>query len=215
MLDPYLNATHTSAPADSEAARSAAEIAVVAACRHPDALGLLPQAADRPVELRRGMAVAFSETLPFGEITDALIGELITLLDDPDDEVASAAVMALHRIPEESEELARRVLPAALTARTFTLNPGPAVHLTEQFAHLMPETALDVAVRFFEVFAPQAGDISTAAAYQATVLGKIVVGVYANNLGNAAIAERALDLIDAGVLAHALGIEDQLDLHGR
>lgn len=38
-----------------------------------------------------------SETFPFGEITDALIDELIALLDDPDDEVASAAVMALHR----------------------------------------------------------------------------------------------------------------------
>lgn len=215
MLDPYLNAPGTMAPAAIEAAHSAAELAVVAACRHPEALALLPQAADRPVELRRGTAAAFSETVPFGEITDALIGELIALLDDPDDEVASTAVMALHRIPDESEELARRVLPAALTARAFTLNPGPAVHLTEQFGHLMPETALDVATRFFDVFASQAGDISTAAAYQATVLGKIVVGVYANNLGNAAIAERALDLIDEGVRAHALGIEEHLDLHGR
>lgn len=47
------------------------------------------------------------------------------------------------------------------------------------------------------------------------MLGKIVVGAYANNLGKDAIAERALDLIDAGVLVHALGIEDLLDLHAR
>ena len=50
-----------------------------------------------PVELWREMAVVCSETFPFGEITDALIDELIALLDDPDNEVASAAVMALHR----------------------------------------------------------------------------------------------------------------------
>lgn len=197
------------------AAQSAAGVVIVAACRHPEALQLLPEASEQPVRLRRGMATAFSQTLPLGEITEQVVGQLIALFDDPDDETASQAAMALYRIPDAGGDLAGRLLPAALTARSFGLNPDSTIRCAEQFADLMPETALDIAKRFFDEFGPHASDISTAAAYQATVLGKLVVGVYAKNLGDTGKAERALDLIDAGVLAHAYGIEEHLELHGR
>jgi hypothetical protein len=69
---------------------------------------------------------------------------------------------------------------------------------------------LQIAERFFALHQSQASDLRTSGAHAASVLGRIVVGIYEQAAQDPQLASRMLDLIDAMVLARSYGLEEQL-----
>jgi hypothetical protein len=69
---------------------------------------------------------------------------------------------------------------------------------------------LKIAEQFFELHYSQARDLRGNDGHAASILGRLVIGIYARETRNPALAARTLSLIDAMVLARSYGLEDQL-----
>lgn len=196
--------------AASQAAHSAAMIAAVAACRTPEALALTQQLASRQLPFRQGITAAIAQLLPLGEMPDELAGILIQLFDDADDDLAVLAGSTLMRLPARHDDLADRLLSAACQASTFALEPAQVINAADRYQGDITGTVLEIAERFFALHQPQASDLRGSGAHAASVLGRIVVGIYEQAAQDPQLASRTLDLIDAMVLARSYGLEEQL-----
>ncbi len=74
---------------------------------------------------------------------------------------------------------------------------------------------LEIAERFFELHHSQARDLLGNGGHAASILGRLVIGIYARETRTPALAARTLNLIDAMVLVRSYGLEDQLALLDR
>lgn len=196
--------------AAGQAAHSAAMIAAVAACRNPGVLALTWQLASRQLPFRQGITAALAQLLPLGEMPDELAGILTQFFDDADDDLAVLAGSALVHLPARHDDLAGRLLSAACQAKTFALEPAQVVNAADRYQGDIPGTVLEIAERFFAVHQSQASDLRGSGAHAASVLGRIVVGIYEQAAQDPRLASRILDLIDAMVLARSYGLEEQL-----
>ena len=142
---------------------------------------------------------------------DELTALLIRFFDDADDELALPRRVCPHA-PARRATMTwpRRLLSAACRARTFALQPAQVVTAADQYQGDIPGTVLEIAERFFDLHQSQASDLRGSGAHAASVLGRIVVGIYAQAEQDPALASRTLDLIDAMVLARSYGLEEQL-----
>ena len=196
--------------AAGQAAHSAAMIAAVAACRNPGALALTRQLASRQLPFRQGITAALTQLLPLGEMADELAGILIHFFDDADDDLAVLAGSTLVHLPARRDDLAGRLLSAACQAKTFALEPAQVVNVADRYQGDIPAAVLEIAERFFAVHQSQASDLRGSGAHAASVLGRVVVGIYEQAAQDPQLASRILDLIDAMVLARSYGLEEQL-----
>lgn len=201
--------------AATQAAHNAAMIATVAACRHPAALALTQRLAARELPFRRGITAALAKILPTGEVNDELASVLAGLFEDPDDELARRAGHVLTFLPPLQDDLARRLLSAACQAKTFTLEPSRVITAADKYQGEISATVLEIAEQFFELHHSQAGDLRGKGGHAASILGRLVIGIYARETRDPALAARTLNLIDAMVLARSYGLEDQLTLLDR
>jgi hypothetical protein len=196
--------------AAEQAAQNASMIAAVAACRNPEAIALTQQMAGRQLPFRRGITAALAQILPLGEMPDELTEILVGFLDDADDDLAMLAGSALMRLPAGRDDLAGRLLSAACQARTFALEPARVVTAADRYQGSIPGTGLEIAERFFSLHQSQASDLRGSGAHAAEVLGRIVIGIYAQAEQDLPFASRILNLIDAMVFARSYGLEEQL-----
>lgn len=197
------------------AAGNAVMIACVAACRHPQALDLI-RTLDSASPIRRAAtATAMAQLVPIAHAPQELLDDLAQLFDDPDDEVAKQAGLALYNVPDGNLELIRRLLPAAGAARTFELASGPVIRCLGQFGTESPEIVFQIATRFFDVYGHEAADIRTAAPHDATTISALIISTYATHLKDQAICTQCLDLIDRGILCGTWGIEKHMELLDR
>jgi len=185
-------------------------IAAVAACRNPEALALTQQLASRQLPFRQGITAAIAQLLPLGKMPDELAGILIQFFDDADDDLAVLAGSTLMHLPAHHDDLAGRLLSAACQANTFALQPAQVVNAAHQYRGDIPTTVLEIAERFFALHQSQASDLRSSGAHAASVLGRIVVGIYEQAAQDPQLASRIPDLIDAMVLARSYGLEEQL-----
>jgi hypothetical protein len=209
MTSYYDDATAADAAA-GQAAHGAAMIAAVAACRNPEALALTGQLASRQLPFRRGTTAALAQLLPLGEMPDELTEILVRYFDDADDELALLAGSALMHLPPGRDDFAARLLSAACRARAFALQPARVVIAADHYQGDIPGTVLEIAERFFNLHQAQASDLAGRGAHAASILGRVVIGIYALAEQDPALAARTLDLIDAMVLARSYGLEEQL-----
>jgi hypothetical protein len=198
------------AAAASQAAHGAGMVAAVAAPRNLEALALTQQLASKQLPFRRGITGALAQLLPLGEISDELTEILIQFFNDADDDLVRLAGSALMRLPAQHDDLAGRLLSAACQARTFALEPAQVVTAADRYQGVIPGTTLEIAERFFDLHQAQASDLRGSGAHAANVLGRAVVGIYAQAAQDPELAFRALNLIDAMVLARSYGLEEQL-----
>ena len=194
----------------SQAAYGAGTVAAVAAARNQEALALTQQLALRQLPFRRGITGALTHLLPLGEMPDELAEILVQFFNDADDDLAQLAGAALMHLPAQHEDLAGRLLSAACQGRTFVLEPAQVVVAADHYQGDIPGTVLQIAERFFDLHQAQARDLSGSGAHAAGVLGRAVVGIYAQAAQDPELASRALNLIDAMVLARSYGLEEQL-----
>ena len=212
MLQPLAAARAASedlAAAAGQAAQNAAMIAAVAAYRHPEATTLTRRLAHGRPAHRRGIAMALAQ-LPLTELTSELITVFTQLLDDPDEEIARAAGFGLHDIPADNDDLTRILLSAACNARTFTVAPAQVISAVEHYQGHIPTTVLDIASQFFRIHGQQAGDFHSHGFHDASVLGRLVINIYDQEPPTSSLSSRALDLIDAMILARTYGLEERL-----
>ena len=200
------------AAAGVQAAQNAAMIAATAACRHPEAAKLTRKLARQHIHCRRGITIALTQVLPPAELTSELTTLLTRLFDDPDDGIARLAAASLRSIPAGADDLARNLLSAAASARTFILAPAQVIFAVEHYRGHIPGTVLDIADRFFQVHASQASNPSGHGFRDASVLGRLVIGIYdqEHDPQDSPLASRALDLIDAMILARTYELEERL-----
>ena len=220
MIAFFDTATAGDAPASlkaaaTQAAHNAAMVATAAACKDPVALALTQRLAARQLPFRRGITAAIARLLPAGEVNDELASVLAGLFDDPDDDLARLAGHVLAFLPPLHDDLARRLLSAACHARTFTLEPSQVINAAGQYQGEISGTVLEIAERFFELHHSQARDLRGNGGHAASILGRLVIGIYARETRTPALAARTLNLIDAMVLARSYGLEDQLALLDR
>ncbi len=190
-----------------QAAYNASLIAAIAACKNPDALALTGQLSEQQQPFRRGITAAFRQILPLGEMPDELLAILIHLFDDPDDDIARLAGMVIAHLPAGYDHLANRVLSSASQARTFALAPAPVITAAANYQGDISGSVLEMAERFFQLHEPQASDLRGNGAHKASVLGRLVIAIYAEVTQDPELSARALNLIDAMVLARAYGLE--------
>ncbi|HET6187417.1 MAG TPA: hypothetical protein VFE59_10490 [Trebonia sp.] len=201
--------------AATQAAHNAAMVATAAACKDPVALALTQRLAIKQLPFRRGITAALARLLPTGEVNDELASVLADLFDDPDDDLARLAGHVLAFLPLLHDDLARRLLSAACHARTFTLEPSQVINAADQYQGEVSGTVVEIAERFFELHHSQARDLRGNGGHAASILGRLVIRIYARETRNPALAARTLNLIDAMVLARSYGLEDQLALLDR
>jgi hypothetical protein len=144
------------------------------------------------------------------ELTEQLASTLTQLFDDPDDDIARLAGAGLRNIVEHNDHLARKLLSGACCSRTFVLAPHQVIFAAEHYQGHIPETVLDIAERFFQLHASQASNPSTHGFHDASVLGRLVISIYDQEPPDSPLASRALNLIDAMVLARTYGLEERL-----
>ena len=82
------------------------------------------------------------------------------------------------------------------------------IFAAEHYQGHIPGTILDIAQRFFEIYSGQAGDPSSRGFHDANVLGRLVITIYEQEHDDPQLASRALDLIDAMILARTYGLEE-------
>jgi hypothetical protein len=196
--------------AASQAAHNAAMIAAVAACKNPEPLALTQALAARQLPFRRGITAALARILPLGEVPDELVAVLIQFFDDADDDIAQLAGQVIVHLPAGHDDLARHVLSPACQAKTFTLAPSPVITAAEHYQGDITGSVLEIAERFFQLHGSQAADLRGHGGYDANVLGRLVIAIYAEVTQDPQLASRALDLIDAMVLARTYGLEEHL-----
>jgi hypothetical protein len=196
--------------AAGQAAHNAAMITAVAACRHPQATKLIRKLLLKGSNYRRGIVTALAQVVPPTELTEELTGMLTQLFDDPDDDIARVAGAGLRNIPDGNDNLARNLLSAACRSRTFILAPPQVVFAAEHYQGNIPETVLDIAERFFQLHASQAGNPSGHGFHDASVLGRLVISIYDREPPASQLASRALNLIDAMILARTYGLEERM-----
>ncbi len=196
--------------AAGQAAHSAAMIAAVAASRNSEALALTQRLASRELPFRQGITAALGQLLPLGEMPDELAGILIQFFDDADADLAVLAGSALMHLPARHDDLASRLLSAACQAKTFAMQPAQVVNAADRYQGDILAAVLAIAERFFALHQSQASDLRGSGAHAASVLGRIVVGIYEQAAQDPQLASRILDLIDAMVLARSYGLEEQL-----
>jgi hypothetical protein len=196
--------------AASQAAHNAAMIAAVAACKNPEPLALTRELAVRQLPFRRGISAALARILPLGEVPDELVAVLIQFFDDADDDIARLAGSVIVHLPAGHDDLARRVLFAACQAKTFTLAPSPVITAAEHYRGDISGSVVEIAERFFQLHGSQAADLRGHGGHDANVLGRLVIAIYAEVTQDPQLASRALDLIDAMVLARTYGLEEHL-----
>jgi hypothetical protein len=200
--------------AAGQAAQNAAMIIAVAASRHPQAATLTRTLLRKDCSCRRGIVAAFAHVLPPSELTEQLITMLTRLLNDPDSDIARMAGAGLRNLPDGNDHLARKLLSAACRSRTFILAPPQVIFAAEHYRGHIPETILDIAEQFFQLHASQASNPSTHGFRDASVLGRLVISIYDQEPPASQLASRALNLIDAMILARTYGLEElmaQLD----
>ena len=218
FLDRMISFYDTAAAGDSPpiraaadlAAQNAAMIAAVAASQHPEPLVLTQQLAERELPFRRGITAALTQLLPLGDMPDEMAAILVQLFDDTDDDLARLAGGALMHLPAGNDDLASRLLSAASQAKTFTLQPAQIVTAADQYHGNISRTLLEIAKRFFTLHQSQASDLRGSGAHSASVLGRIVVGIYAQESQDSPLSIQTLNLIDDMVLARSYGLEEQL-----
>jgi hypothetical protein len=218
FLDRMISFYDTVAAEDSAAIRAAADlaaqnaamIAAVAASQHPEFLVLTLQLAERELPFRRGITAALTQLLPLGDMPDEIAAILVQLFDDADDDLARLAGAALMHLPAGNDDLASRLLSAASQAKTFTLQPTQIVTAADQYHGNISYTLLEIAERFFTLHQSQASDLRGSGAHSASVLGRIVVGIYAQETQDSPLSIQTLNLIDDMVLARSYGLEEQL-----
>jgi hypothetical protein len=196
--------------AAGQAAHNAAIIAAVAACRHPQATKLTRKLLRKGSSCRRGIGTALAQVVPPSELTQELITMLTQLFDDPDDDIARLAGAGLRNIPDGNDDLARNLLSAACRSRTFIVAPPQVIFAAEHYQGNIPETVLDIAERFFQLHASQAGNPSGHGFHDASVLGRLVISIYDREPPDSPFASRALNLIDAMILARTYGLEERM-----
>ncbi len=196
--------------AAGQASYNAAMITAVAACRHPQAAKLTGTLLRKGSSCRWGIVTALAQVLPPSELTEQLITMLTQLFDDPDDDIARLAGAGLRNIPDGNDHLARNLLSAACRSRSFVLAPPQVIFAVEHYQGHIPEIVLDIAERFFQLHASQAGNPSTHGFHDASVLGRLVISIYDQEPLASQLASRALNLIDAMILARTYGLEERM-----
>lgn len=156
----------------AQAAHNAAMIAATAMCRHREAAKLTHRLARQDTQRRRGITIALTQILPLTELTSEQTALLTRLFNDPDDEVARLAATSLRNIPASSDDLARTLMSAAATARTFTVAPAQVIFAIEHYRGNIPGIVLDIADRFFQLHASQASNPGGHGFHDARVLGR-------------------------------------------
>ena len=196
--------------AAGQAAHNAAMIAAVAACRNPEALALTQELAARQLPFRRGITAALAQILPLGEMPDELATVLIQLLDDADDDIARLAGAASCTCPPGTMTWPAACCPRHARRRPSPSRPPRSSPPPTTTRATSPARVLEIAERFFQLHRSQASDLRGSGAHDANVLGRLVIGIYAQETQNPQLASRALDLIDAMVLARTYGLEEHL-----
>lgn len=196
--------------AAGQAAYNAAMITAVAACRHPQAATLTTKLLRERSSCRLGIVTALAQLLPPSELTEQLLAMLTQLFDDPDDDIARLAGAGLRNIPDGDDHLAQNLLSAACRSRTFALAPPQVIFAAEHYQGHIPETVLDIAERFFQLHASQASNPSGHGFHDASVLGRLVISIYDQEPPASELAARALNLIDAMILARTYGLEERM-----
>ena len=198
----------------AQTAQNAAMVAATAAGRHPEAAKLTQKLARQDAHRRRGIALALAHILPLTQLTGEQTTLLARLFDDPDNEVARLAATSLRTIPADANDLAQTLMTAAAKARTFTLDPAQIIFAIEHYRGNIPGIVLDVADRFFQLHASQAANLSGHGFHDAMVLGRLVISIYDSSYRpetpTSPLASRALDLIDAMILARTYELEERL-----
>lgn len=90
-------------------------------------------------------------------------------------------------------------------SRTFIVAPPQVIFAAEQYQGYLSETVLDIAERFFRLHVGEANNPSGHGFHDASVLGRLVIGIYDQEPHDSPLASRALDLIDAMILARTYG----------
>ncbi len=134
---------------------------------------------------------------------------LTQLFDDPDDDIARLACAGLRNIPDGNDHLARNLLSAACRSRTFVLAPPQVIFAVEHYQGHIPETVLDIAEQFFQLHASQARQPQDSWIPRRSVLGRLVINIYDQEPLASQLASRALNLIDAMILARTYGLEER------
>jgi hypothetical protein len=140
----------------------------------------------------------------------AAAAALTQFLNDPDEKVRESASEVAAALRGQSLGPFSEVINTLVSSASFK----PAVAqllITLQYApDRIDSFVLACVRRFVEVFGADAGDISTAAAGEATKVGELLLRAYTQAAGEGSRAE-ALDLIDSLLLSGAYGVEQQID----
>ena len=159
--------------------------------------------------LRLGAAEIYAANIRRPSARERCSSALKRLFRDESESVRrEAASFARHlegiEIAEVNDVIGDFVDSAAFASDSFSL-----IHALEDAPAQLPEATLLVCQRFVERVGPEAGDIRSRMAMEASTVGKLLVRVYSQSRDDG-FRSRCLDVIDGMVAIGAFGLGEAL-----
>ena len=195
---------------DETSQLSAATQICVAAMSEPEAeaeAGLVRRGS--PVQ-RRGAAVVYAANLSATGVADACRRYLTKFFVDPDEDVRKAASDWLRQLSPDELLRETELVLSFIESPAFAGNLHFLVRKLDQAEGRLPDIALMIAERAVDAIGAEGGDISTAAAGEASNVSNVVFRLYEQTQSDD-VRRRCLDLIDRMIRLSFYGVLTRLD----
>ncbi|HET7054263.1 MAG TPA: hypothetical protein VFI09_10160 [Solirubrobacterales bacterium] len=193
--------------------RNGAVQATLIALGEPEARELVEQCMDGPTAQRRGVARVCAANVADPSHREYCEGFLITLFDDPDEDVRNDAVVAIREMRKGGAERNTRLIERLLASRAFGDDLRAPVMAIKEADAPPPQLALEVAEKTLErLEAP--GDIARREAMVARDLVDVVIRVYVD-ARERRTKDAALDIFDKTLSSDAYGARRALEAFDR
>ena len=211
-LRPLLQSALQSA-SDSNITVTARQVSLAAF--HDEAAEIDAQAVRTGNELMR-CAAAEVYSHNFGHATVRAICEqhLLRLFADDSAKVRAAAADCFLHLDDEDFNQYVQIIQAYIDSPAFPSEHDDLLRRLGDSQWQLPEVTIRLAERFVTALGAEAGDVSTAAASDASTVSKLVVRLYAQSTDES-IRSKCLDLIDEMERLAFFGIDSQLAEHDR
>ncbi len=167
-----------------------------------------------PDALRRAAAEVYAYNLADATIGPVCREHLARLFSDPSEDVRNEAADCFRHLENADFNEFADFIRSYIESPAFPSQHDDLLRRLEDSTWQLPDITLRLAERFIASCGASAGDISTAAAGDATPVSKLVIRLYVQS-GDEGIRTRCLDLIDAMERFGFYGIDSQLAEHDR
>jgi hypothetical protein len=158
---------------------------------------------------RLGAAQVYSASLRAAAYWQSCSIALVQLFNDLDNDVRREAASCFRNV--DGGELARAgdLIESFVMSPAFSTDSFSLIHSLEETPVRLPEATLLACGRFVDTVGVKSGDIQSAAAMEASSLGKLLLRVYSQS-EDEAFRSRCLDVVDRMVDVGAFGFGEAL-----